>query len=133
MKASIFIKRKQKLIDLEAESLADALLELAAQSGAADDLVERLIATPTENIQRFRKKLTGLKRSRRFIDRRGSLGFARKLEMLLQNLKAGVADPLAGAELVAAFYEADNGVLGNCDDSMVAWVMCFVMMRKSCL
>jgi len=63
------MKRKQKLMDLEAEILADALLELAAQSGAADDLVERLIATPTENIQRFRKKLTGLKRSRRFIDR----------------------------------------------------------------
>ena len=38
--------RKQKLIDLEAASLADALLELAAQSGAADDLVGRLIATP---------------------------------------------------------------------------------------
>ena len=55
--------RKQKLIDLDAESLADALLELAAQSGVADDLVESLIATPTENIQRFRKKLAGLKRS----------------------------------------------------------------------
>jgi len=109
--------RKQKLIDLEAETLADAFLELAAQSGAADDLVERLIATPTENIQRFRKKLTGLKRSRRFIDWRESSGFARKLEMLLQDLKAGVIDPLAGAELVAAFYEVDNRALGNCDDS----------------
>ena len=117
MEASIFIKRKQKLIDLEAESLADALLELAAQSGAADDLVERLIATPSGNIQQFKKKLTGLKRSRRFIDRRESFGFARKLEMLLRDLKASVTDPLAGAELVATFYEADNSVLGNCDDS----------------
>jgi len=111
------MNRKQKLVDLEAEDLANALLELAAQSGAADDLVERLIATPTENIQRFKKKLTSLKRSRRFIDRRESPGFARKLEMLLQDLKAGVTDPLAGAELVAAFYEADKGVLGSCDDS----------------
>ena len=109
--------RKQKLIDLDAESLADALLELAAQSDVADGLVDRLIATPTENIQRFREKLTGLKRSRRFIDWRESLVFARKLEMLLRDLRAGVTDPLVGAELVAAFYEADNGVLGNCDDS----------------
>ena len=77
------MNRKQKLIDLEVEDLADALLKLAAQSGAADDLVERLIATPTENVQRFKKKLTSLKRSRRFIDRRESPGFARKLEMLL--------------------------------------------------
>ena len=88
--------RKQKLIDLKATSLADALLELAAQSGVANDLVERLIATPTENIQRFRKKLTGLKRSRRFIDWRESPRFARKLEVLLQDLKAGVTDPLVG-------------------------------------
>jgi len=109
--------RKQKLIDLDAESLADALLVLAAQSGAADDLVERLIATPTENIQRFKKKLAGLKRSRRFIGRRESSGFARQLEILLQDLKAGVTDPLAGAELVAAFYATDCGALGNCDDS----------------
>jgi hypothetical protein len=109
--------RKQKLLDLKAENLADALLLLATQSDAADDLVERLIATPTENIQRFRKKLAGLKRSRRFIDRRGSFAFSRKLEMLLQDLKAGVTDPLAGAKLVAAFYETDKGVIGHCDDS----------------
>ncbi len=109
--------RKQKLLDLEAECLADALLELAAQSDAADDLIERLIATPTENIQRFRKKLTALKRSRRFIDRRESFGFARQLEMLLQDLKAGITDPLTGVELVAAFYETDNSALGHCDDS----------------
>jgi hypothetical protein len=37
------------------ESLAEALLELAEQSDAADDLVERLLATPSENIQRFKK------------------------------------------------------------------------------
>ena len=109
--------RKQKLIDLEAECLADALLELAVQSVAADDLVERLIATPTENVQRFKNKLTGLKRSRHFINRRESFGFARELVMLLQDLKAGITDPLTGVELVVAFYEADRGVIEQCDDS----------------
>ncbi|MBC8438238.1 MAG: hypothetical protein H8D87_00935 [Deltaproteobacteria bacterium] len=49
-----------------------------------------LIATPKENIQRFKKKLAGLKRSKRFIDWRGSSGFALDLTMLLQDLKAGV-------------------------------------------
>ena len=108
--------RKQKLIDLDAESLAAALLELAAQSDVADDLVESLIATPTENIQRFRKKLTGLKRSRRFIDWRESSGFARKLEMLLRDLRAGVTDPLVGAELfeqtrIASWGKLSTGAL----------------------
>ncbi|MFH0959122.1 MAG: hypothetical protein V1897_10510 [Pseudomonadota bacterium] len=109
--------RKQKLIDLGAQTLADALLELAIQSDAADDLVERLIATPKENTQRFKKKLAGLKRSTRFIDWREVSGFARDLTMLLQDLKAGVSDPLTGVELLAAFYEADEGTLGRCDDS----------------
>ncbi len=37
--------------------------------------------------------------------------------MLLQNLKAGVDDPLTGVELVAAFYEADSTIFDMCDDS----------------
>ena len=109
--------KKQQLIDLGAQSLAKALLDLAAQSGAAEDLVDRLLASPAENIKRYKKKLAGLKRSRRFIDWRGVTGFARDLEMLLQDLKAGVSDPLIGVELVAAFYEADESIFEQCDDS----------------
>lgn len=109
--------RKLRLIDLGAKALADALLELATRNDMADDLVERMIATPEENIKRFKEKLTAIKRSRRFIRWGESAGFARELETLLQNLKAGVDDPKTGAELVLAFYETDKGALGNCDDS----------------
>jgi len=108
---------KQKLIDLGPETLADALLNLAVHSDEVDDLIEQLIATPKENVQRFKKKLSGLKSSSRFIDWRGSASFSRELEMLLQDLKAGVDDPLTGVELVAAFYEADNTIFEMCDDS----------------
>ena len=80
-------------------------------------LIEQLISTPKENVQRFKKKLSGLNHSRRFIDWRGAAGFARELEMLLQDLKAGVDEPLTGVELVAAFYEADNTIFEMCDDS----------------
>ena len=109
--------RKQKLFDLGSDALADALLNLAIHSDEADDLIEQLIATPKENIQRFKKKLSGLKRRRRFIGWRESAGFARELEMLLQDLKSGVDDPLTGVELVAAFYEADDTIFEMCDDS----------------
>ena len=37
--------------------------------------------------------------------------------MLLQDVKAGVSDPLTGVELVAAFYEADDTIFEMCDDS----------------
>ncbi len=109
--------RKQKLIDLDTEALADALLSLAVHSEEADELIEQLIATPRENVLRFKRKLSGLKRRRRFIDWRGVPGFARELEMLLQDLKSGVDDPLTGVELLAAFYEADGSIFEMCDDS----------------
>lgn len=109
--------RKQKLIDLGVDALAEALLALAVHSEAVDDLIERLIATPKENVQRFKKKLSVLKHSSRFIDWRGAAGFARELEMLLHDVKAGVDDPLTGIELVAAFYEADSIIFEMCDDS----------------
>jgi len=109
--------RKQRLLELGADRLADALLELANRDDAAEDLLERMIATPLENIKRFKAKLSGLKRSRRFIRWGESAGFARELLALLQDLQAGIDDPRTGAELVAAFYECDKGALGNCDDS----------------
>ncbi len=109
--------RKQKLIALGADALADALLDLAVHSDEADDLIEQLIATPKENVQRFKKKLSGLKRRKRFISWRESAGFTRELEMLLQDLKSSVDDPLTGVELVAAFYESDNTIFEMCDDS----------------
>lgn len=109
--------RKLKLIDLGPDTLADALLNLAVHSDEADDLIEQLIATSKENVQRFKKKLSGLKRRKRFISWRESASFGRELEMLLQDLKSGVDDPLTGIELVAAFYEADSTVFEMCDDS----------------
>ncbi len=109
--------RKQKLIDLGSETLVEALLRLAVYSNEADDLIEQLIASPEENVQRFKKKLSGLRRRKRFISWRESDSFSRELEMLLQDLKAGVDDPLTGVELVTAFYEADNTIFEMCDDS----------------
>jgi hypothetical protein len=109
--------RKKNLVGLGSAALADALLALAVHSEAADDLIERLLATPRQNVQRFKRKLSGLRRSQRFIDWRGSSEFARELEMLLQDLKSGGSDPLTGVELVAAFYEADTVIFEMCDDS----------------
>jgi hypothetical protein len=63
--------RKQKMIALGAEALADTLLNLAVHSDEADDLIEQLIATPKENVQRFKNKIFNLKKSRRFVDWRG--------------------------------------------------------------
>lgn len=109
--------RKQRLIGLGVEALADALLKCAVHSDEIDDLIEQLIALPKENVRRFKKKLSDLNHSRRFIHWRGAAGFCRELKMLLQDLAAGVDDPLTGLELVATFYEADTSIFEMCDDS----------------
>lgn len=81
------------------------------------EIARLTILIPMENIQRFKTKLAAIKRSRRFTRWGESADFARELQDLLQDLKIGVSDPKQGAELVATFYEADKGTLGNCDDS----------------
>lgn len=109
--------RRERLIDLGAEALADALLKLADQNDAVKDMVERMVATREKNVERFKRKLAAIKKSRRFIPWRESADFALELEGLLEDLKAGVKDPRVDCEMVALFYEADRWVFESCDDS----------------
>jgi len=49
--------QREQLIQLGSEPLADALIDLAQYNDEASNLVERLIATPKENISRFKKMM----------------------------------------------------------------------------
>ena len=108
-------KIRNKLIALGPEKLADSLLEMASHYDKADEFVERLVATPKEKVKRFKSKLTGLKRARRFIDWREIGGFARELSALLDGLAESVEDGKTGVELVARFFECDRAVFERCD------------------
>lgn len=113
MKTSV----RKKLIALGPEKLADALLEMAVNYDEVDNLVERLVATPKEKVKRFKAKLSGLKRGRRFIDWREAGSFARELAGLLVDLEESVEDGKTGVELVARFFECDRAIFDRCDDS----------------
>lgn len=108
---------KNDLIELEADKLAEALLELTFKSDIAQDLVERLVSPPEKNVQRFRKKLSGIQRRRGFIGRRESIGVSHELQMILEDLKAGALDPVEGLKHVSAFYKSDCEIFESCDDS----------------
>jgi hypothetical protein len=110
------LKRTQ-LIELGAEQLADTLLELYDMYPTVADVVERLLATPDENIKRYKTKLASLKRSRKFISWHESGEFAQQLQQLLIDLERGVKEPCAGVELVGRFFEADASIFNRCDDS----------------
>jgi hypothetical protein len=96
--------RKKRLRDLGADALAEALLKLANRDESAEVMVERLITTPKETLKHVKSKLSALKRSKEFISWRESANFARELEDLLQDIKAGVDDSRTGAKLIASFF-----------------------------
>jgi hypothetical protein len=112
-----FDHQRQTLIALGPERLADALLELAERHADVADYLGRLVASPQENVQRFKAKLAALKRRQRFIDWAESTAYAHELSDQLADLKAGVQEPKVGAELVAAFFQADRAIFEQCDDS----------------
>ena len=109
--------RKEKLINLGAEALSQALLELAPYSKEANDLIKRLLATPKENERRFKENLLKLQQSDRYIDWRGSADFGQELSHLLMDLEASVKDPLSGIKHVISFFESDEVFFEICDDS----------------
>lgn len=113
--------RRQKLVALGVDALADALLALAAQSEANDDWVNHLVATPAENRNRFKKKLSQLLRSQRFIQGNKVHDFAEKLRAMLRDLEIGTDSPWLSLQALAAFIEADEAIMEHCDDS-VGWV-----------
>lgn len=122
------LKTRDKLIALGPEKLADALLELGSRYDEADELVERMVATPGEKMKRFKAKLSGLKRARSFIDWREVGGFARKLQGLLVDLEESVTDGKTGVELVARFLNV-TGMSLNGAMIPAAWLeMFFAMM-----
>ncbi len=109
--------RKEKLVHLGSEALAEALLDMAQYLDQVDDRINRMLSTTKENLSQYRKKLSTLKRATTFIDRRHSTELAESLFLLLDDLEACAPDPCLGVELVVAFYETDDSVFSRCDDS----------------
>ncbi len=68
-------------------------------------------------VRSIKSRLAGLKRGRRFIEYRESNAFALELERLLDEIDTLAENPRKGVELVAAFIQTDNAVLGRADDS----------------
>ena len=110
-------EKKNKLIDLGTDVLAEALLKLAEHDDRADRLVERLTSDPNDIIKKFRRKISGLKRRTRYIHWRESRRFAAGLDELLEDLEEANPEPCVGMSLVASFLETDHVIVGNCDDS----------------
>jgi len=108
---------RKRLVALGVERLAHALVCLAAENDDATAAIDRMVSLPEEMARRCLEKVRVLKRKRGFVDWRGTASFRKKVEDVLKDIEEGIDDPRIGVELMAAFVETDDKVLGNCDDS----------------
>lgn len=108
--------RKTKLINLGAERLAQALLDLTEFYQGMDETIEDLISTPVEYAEKFKGKLEALKESDEYFDWLHIKPFIFYLKNLLADLKVRIKDPLLGLDLVSKFYEFDGVILEMCED-----------------
>ncbi|MFA7231507.1 MAG: DUF6880 family protein [Victivallaceae bacterium] len=109
--------RKDKLVELGADALADILLEVSARHENICDYIDRKLAAPEEKVERFKLKVSALKNSSGFVDYRHSEEFADELSGMLGELAESNAAPETGLQLVASFIETDSEVFNYCDDS----------------
>jgi hypothetical protein len=109
-------KKRNQLIELGAEVLADTLLELSNSDKIVKDVIKRLISSPDEKVKLFKTKLSQIKRRTSFVDWDEGAAFAFELYELL-NLLKDVKNPDVGLELVGLFLEADESIFERCDDS----------------
>ena len=109
--------KPERLLALGAERLTELLMELADYDVAIEKRLAMLTATNSEALKKVRSQISGLKRTKRFYDWRSIGKLQEKIELTIKALGQLEIEPAKGFELVCGFYETDNAVYGNCDDS----------------
>jgi len=108
---------RERLSKLGATKLANALAYLSLRTEGGTEYMEALLLTPEEAHKRFKAKLAGLKRRRKYIDWRAAPDFARELELIIATLHEGMDDPKTGLGLVGEFFSCDRAIFERSDDS----------------
>lgn len=94
-------------------------MECADRDRTVEKQLEMLTATDSELLKKVRAQISGLKRTKRFHDWKSIGRLREKVQQTVQSIGQLKIDPKKGFELVVSFYETDNAVYGNCDDSSV--------------
>jgi len=112
---------KEKLADIDADTLRDFIFGLYLQHPELSDKIEALTLAndPVALTRVLRKRIASLKRGRRFIDYRASFDFARELEAIVDDIESGLLErsPEHAFDLVDRFLATAESVLNRVDDS----------------
>jgi hypothetical protein len=118
--------RREALVELGAETLADAFLELAARSEVVENWVVRNTSSGEENLARFRSGLRALTRGGEFFGAWESQALASRIAEILADIEAADVEPRQGLEAVFALFRSDGRILESCDDSYEYVTQAFV-------
>lgn len=84
---------KARFLKLGPDALAGALLDLAERDDTAKEMIERMVSTPEDRVRRFKSRLAGLKRGRKFNDWKTIGELVQKLKSILAELDELEIDP----------------------------------------
>lgn len=114
-------KLKEKLADIDVDTLRDFILDLYLRYPELSDKIEALTLAndPVALSTVLRKRIASLKRGRRFIDYRASFDFSRELEATLDDIESGLLEhsPELAFDLSDRFLATAESVLNRVDDS----------------
>lgn len=110
-------KLKEQLLKVSPEKLVDTLLILAGEDEVAWSKIERLVSNTNENLIRYKSRLENIKARGGYISWKYVSEFADELEDLLEELKTDEITPEVGFELICEFFEADEAIFEQSDDS----------------
>jgi len=108
---------KERLRKLGTSRLVDALCTLAKRNEQAADYIARLVSTPEESADRIRSQLDELANGGYYVGYNEAYGFAGQLEDVIEDIRMNITSPEEGIEALSAFFEMDQPILEQCDDS----------------
>jgi Family of unknown function (DUF6880) len=100
--------RREKLLELGPEKLADILLNLASHNTSIYQLIDQIVSTEEENTELFCKRMTSLKDKFRGFDWDEECGVVEEFEALVSGIKENVKDAKTGLELIMGFYDLEE-------------------------
>lgn len=100
--------RREKLLELGPEKLADILLDLASHNTSIYQLIEQIVSTEEENTKLFQKRISSLKNDFQGFGWDEEYRVVEEFGALVSGIRTNVKDAKTGLELIMGFYDLEE-------------------------
>lgn len=113
-KKTLLIKKMEAL---GAHRLAEALYTLSERSEPVSNYVSMLVSSKAEALSRVQNLLESIACENYFYNYYESRDLAEQLSAILEDIRLNITDPDEGLDIMTQFFEYDETIFENCDDS----------------